>query len=122
MPNYNFHLNKIWVGNSTLSLSEISGSPIIKAWKLKWMFLLFALGIFTFFKGFQWFRLKRLIEDIPTSKIRSIAMGLVEIAGRALPYKDEILISPITKQKCLFYMFVVEGYIMRMDEGIMSKS
>src|SRR3989344_2799718 len=76
----------------------------------------FVVGGFLLFKGFQWFKLKRLIEDIPTSKIRSIAMGLVEIAGRALPYKDDILVSPITKQKCLFYLFIVEGYIERMDK------
>lgn len=41
------------------------------------------LGVFFFFYGFRYLRNKRLVENLPTSKCRSIAMGLVEVAGRA---------------------------------------
>lgn len=41
------------------------------------------LGTFGFFRGFRHLRNKRLVENIPTSRCRSVAMGLCEIAGRA---------------------------------------
>ena len=50
----------------------------------------FFVGIYFFFKGFKWLKQKKTIENIPTSKIRSIAMGLVEIFGLEL-YLDSIL-------------------------------
>ena len=35
------------------------------------------LGVFGFFWGFSRLRKKRLIEDIPTSTVRGMAMGMV---------------------------------------------
>ena len=40
-----------------------------------------AAGPFWFLNGFQAFRRKRLIENTPTARIRSMAMGLVEVNG-----------------------------------------
>lgn len=39
-------------------------------------------GVFGFVRGFQAMRLRRVIEDTPTARIRSLAMGLVELQGR----------------------------------------
>jgi len=50
---------------------------------LTWAFVGAGFGAFSFFRGFRMLRNKRLIENTPTSKCRSIAMGLVEVAGRA---------------------------------------
>lgn len=44
----------------------------------------FGLGTFGFFRGFRHLRNKRLVENIPTSKCRSVAMGLCELSGRAV--------------------------------------
>ena len=63
-------------------------------------------GIFSFFSGFKKLRRKRMIENIPTSTIRSMAMGLVEIIGKAL--KDPQLYSPLTSTACVFYKYEVE--------------
>ncbi|MFQ5474418.1 MAG: GIDE domain-containing protein, partial [Candidatus Nanoarchaeia archaeon] len=65
------------------------------------------VGVYLFVKGFSWFRLKRLIENTPTSKIRSIAMGLVEIYGSVVPYKN-LLKSPLTGSDCVYYFYKVE--------------
>ncbi len=65
-----------------------------------------AIGLGLFFYGFFKLRKKRLIEDIPTSKIRSVAMGFVEIKGNArqkMPLK-----SPLTFADCVYYKFLVE--------------
>jgi len=65
-------------------------------------------GVFIFIEGVKAFQRKMLIEDIPTSKIRSIAMGLVEISGEVVPAKNMILKSPLTKTNCVYYRLVIE--------------
>jgi hypothetical protein len=51
--------------------------------------------------GFHFLRLKRLVENTPTSKTRSLAMGLVEIQGRAL--RKYALVSPMSQMPCVYY-------------------
>ncbi len=69
----------------------------------------FGYGIYSFFKGFKVLKLKKIIENIPTSKIRSAAVGLVEIKGN--PHSDKLLISPLSHKKCVYYKWVVEIYV-----------
>jgi len=66
-------------------------------------------GIILFIVGFFWFKQKQLIENTPTSNIRSIAMGLVEIFGEAVPSKN-ILKSPFSKSDCVYYRYTIEEY------------
>lgn len=51
--------------------------------------------------GFHFLRLKRTIENTPTSKARSLAMGLVELQGRAV--RKYALVSPVSQLPCVFY-------------------
>jgi single-stranded DNA-binding protein len=78
------------------------GSPVV------WVFIVIGLGVglamFTY--GFTVWREKRTIENIPTSKVRSLAMGLVEVSGQAQP--KALLKSPITATDCVYYKFLVE--------------
>ena len=67
-------------------------------------------GIYFFFKGFKWLKQKKTIENIPTSKIRSIAMGLVEIFGEIIPDKKETILSPFSNKKCVYYKYTIEEY------------
>jgi hypothetical protein len=67
------------------------------------------VGIILVFFGFKWFKRKKLIEDIPTSKIRSLAMGLSEINGRVIK-GAEILKGPLTQKDCVYYKYTVEEY------------
>ena len=69
-----------------------------------------AFGLLSFYKGIKWMRQKRLIENIPTSKIRSLAMGLAEVFGEALPAGKEILKSPFSGKDCVYYRYTVEEY------------
>lgn len=48
-----------------------------------WAFVGMGFGVFSFFRGFRHLRNKRLMENTPTSKCRSVAMGLAEVAGTA---------------------------------------
>jgi len=67
-------------------------------------------GLYLFYKGFTWLRLKRLIENMPTSKIRGLAMGLAEIYGNAVPYQKKILKSPFNGKDCVYYRYSIEEY------------
>jgi E3 Ubiquitin ligase len=51
-------------------------------------------------------RRKHLLEDVPTSRIRSVAMGFAELAGRAKVRTP--LTAPFSGIPCVFYRFQVE--------------
>jgi hypothetical protein len=76
--------------------------------------LYLALGVVggcgLFIYGWVLHRRKRLIESIPTSAIRSLALGLVEISGRAQP-EENLLTSPFGGLPCVFYSYTVEERI-----------
>ena len=58
-------------------------------------------GVYWFYKGFRLLQRKRLILDTPASKIRSAAMGLVELSGLAVgPY---VVTSPMKQAGCYYY-------------------
>ena len=70
--------------------------------------IILIIGIFFLIFGLKSFKEKRMIENIPTSNIRSIAMGLVEIFGRVVPLKDNISKSPFSDKDCVYYKYRVE--------------
>jgi hypothetical protein len=66
-------------------------------------------GVYLFYRGFRMLQRKRLIEDTPTSKIRSAAMGLVEVSGLATgPYT---IPAPVSQLPCYFHRTVVWIYV-----------
>jgi len=58
--------------------------------------------------GFHKLRRYRLVADTPTSKVRSIAMGLVEINGRARAI--ELLVTPFSDTECVWYRYEIKEY------------
>ncbi len=65
------------------------------------------IGLFIFFRGFFGYRRYRLLADLPRMPIRSVAMGLVEIQGLAVP--DRIILSPITRTSCLHFKVEIQA-------------
>jgi Zn-finger nucleic acid-binding protein len=65
-------------------------------------------GLFVY--GWMVRQRKRLIESIPTSTIRSLALGLVEISGQAQP-EESLLSSPFSELPCVFYSYAVEEHV-----------
>ena len=70
--------------------------------------VVFLGGGVVFFFGFNKMRRVKLIHDTPSSKVRSIAMGLVEVHGFAEP--QQILITPFSKNECVYYKYVIKEY------------
>ncbi|WP_446470153.1 hypothetical protein [Xenorhabdus stockiae] len=50
----------------------------------------------------QFFKLQQIL---PTSKIGSMAMGLVEVQGRAIAEKQRLVTAPLSKKKCIAYLY-----------------
>ncbi len=85
-------------------LSNINDSDLLD----KFAYHAFASGaipalfaLLAFWYAFHFLRMKRQIEDTPTSKIRSVAMGMVEIKGEAV--RKYALVSPMSHTPCVFY-------------------
>jgi hypothetical protein len=66
------------------------------------------IGIISFIAGFKSMSRYRIISDIPTSKIRSLAMGIVEIYGKI--FEEKTIETPISKSKCVYYKFDIQEY------------
>jgi hypothetical protein len=75
---------------------------------IAYAFLGFGFGIWYFFKGFKYLHRKRIVENIPTSTIRSLALGLIELNGKAK--KAKLIKSPVTNTDCVYYRYKVERY------------
>jgi hypothetical protein len=80
-----------------------------------WLTAGFAVGLYWFFKGFRVFRQYRLLMDTPEVPIRSVAMGLVEIHGKATGAPP--VPSPVTQTPCYFYKVDIEHWVKNKDGG-----
>jgi hypothetical protein len=68
----------------------------------------FGSGLYWFLDGFRYFREYKILANTPQSRIRGLAMGLVEVRGRA---RDEVgMISPVTHTPCLLYKVDIERW------------
>lgn len=68
-------------------------------------------GIYLFFAGFRELKFKRIIQNIPTSKISTGAVGTnVEIAGRIVCEQDQIVNAPISGRPCAFYSIEIQRW------------
>jgi hypothetical protein len=68
--------------------------------------LIFAIGLT--YNGAKQYLFLEKIRNTPTSKVRSAAAGLVELFGKAI--QKEKLVSPITKDKCVYWKVIAEYY------------
>jgi Zn-finger nucleic acid-binding protein len=74
-----------------------------------WVFLAFGIlaGMGLSAYGVVLNNRKRLIEGIPTSTVRSLAVGLVEVNGRAQPERAPLR-GPFSGLPCVLYSYTVE--------------
>jgi uncharacterized protein YjeT (DUF2065 family) len=70
--------------------------------------VMFFGGLFLFVRGFTWRKQLQQVLHTPTSKVRSIAMGAVELFGKARMRRQ--IMSPLTKTPCAYYHMTIEEY------------
>jgi hypothetical protein len=75
----------------------------------------FGAGLVFFFKGFRVYREYRVLLDTPEIPIRSVAMGLVEIHGKARV--EQTVTSPVTRTPCCFYKVDIERWVRDKNGG-----
>jgi hypothetical protein len=68
----------------------------------------FVLGLFWFLKGMAIFHRYRVVADTPVTPIRSMAMGLVQIRGKAVG--TNTLLSPVSNTPCFLYRVNIENW------------
>lgn len=71
-------------------------------------FWAFTLGVAVLGGGamaFRWLQVARLIEDTPTSRLRSAAQGYIEISGRGLPLDGVRNPAPLTLRPCVWWRY-----------------
>ncbi|MCF6204276.1 MAG: E3 ubiquitin ligase family protein [Methylococcaceae bacterium] len=67
-----------------------------------------AIGLYSFYQMVKRHHISRLIENTPTSKIRSAAQGYVELNGKAKLLDGDIIISPLSTRQCVWYRYKIE--------------
>ena len=70
--------------------------------------IFFFMGIALIYDGLKQHLLMQKIKNTPTSKVRSAAVGLVELFGKAR-FKKEMH-SPFAKKKCAYWRIVAQYY------------
>ena len=58
--------------------------------------------------AFRWLHIARMLEDTPTSRIRSAAQGYVELVGRAGPLAGARNLAPLTQRPCIWWHYRIQ--------------
>jgi len=111
------HTGKVALGGAALALGltvtwigEIpSGEDAVETW----LFLLLAFvgGVVLLVYGFREYRRRSLVTNTPTSKVRSLAIGTVELEGSAKSVDEKsVLKAPFSGEGCVLYEYKIEEY------------
>jgi hypothetical protein len=87
-------------------LPDIQSLPDGKFWF--WTLTLSGLCLATFYFAFRSLARARIIEDTPTSRVRSAPQGYVELEGEAAAMPGEPILSPLTLTPCCWFCYKVE--------------
>jgi len=81
------------------------------------LLLYVSIALFSLYAIFRYFHRSRIIDDTPTSKIRSAHQGYVELEGRGRLMRGTPIVSPLSKQQCLWYRYSIERRTNEYDIG-----
>jgi hypothetical protein len=73
--------------------------------------VLVPLAIFLSWLSYRSLKRKRLIENVPSTKVLGITMGLNEVTGSVTC--EQPLLSHISQQSCTWYRYTIEEYFQR---------
>jgi hypothetical protein len=74
-----------------------------------------ALAAAGFVASFVFVHRTRLIEDMPTSRLRSAAQGYIEVEGLAAVMDGPAIVCPLTSTRCVWWRYAVERRESRTD-------
>lgn len=77
----------------------------------KYLIITFISSLVSLYIAFVRLKRRRAILDTPTSPIKSASKGsYVEISGNCISPNSKSLISPVSEQECVFYMWEIEEH------------
>lgn len=85
-----------------------SNAPAVDFWQITIILMLVSGG--GFIGTFYYLIRKRIIEDVPTSKIRSAAQGYIELNGHSALMPGTEIRAPLTGTVCTWFYFTIEEY------------
>ena len=74
--------------------------------------VLIIVGLIMFYNSLKNLKIKRLIENVPTSKARSVAMGLAELKGK-IESRNKTLTDPFDGKDCVYWHIHIQQYMKR---------
>jgi hypothetical protein len=86
-----------------LEISQLEAGPF-------WLGIAVAIAIdaFLFWRMACWYQQARLIENIPTARIRSAPQGYIELIGVAGMMQGPVIFSPLSQTRCVWYSYKIE--------------
>jgi hypothetical protein len=79
-------------------------------------------AVIAFVAGLLWLRRAWVIEDTPTSMIRSAAQGYVELQGEAMIMAGTPIVAPLSFLPCAWYRYSVEKRVSDDDQDKLAGS
>lgn len=70
-----------------------------------------AIAAYLFWRMACWYQHARLIENIPTARVRSAAQGYIELIGEAKMMEGPVIFSPLSQIRCVWYSYKIEEKI-----------
>ena len=91
-------------------VAQLSGDLQIASDGNYWVYLIGAIvvAIVSFYFAFRYYKRARVVEDTPTSKIRSAAQGYVELKGHGALMEGPEILGPYSRKVCTWYSYKVE--------------
>lgn len=72
-----------------------------------------AISLASFFQVTRRLHQARLIENVPTAKVRSAPQGYVELIGQTKLMDGPVIVSPLTSRTCVWYSYKIEEKVTR---------
>lgn len=69
------------------------------------------IGLYLFWRMACWYQHARLIESIPTARVRSAPQGYVELIGEARMMEGPPVVSPLSGMRCVWFRYKIEEKI-----------
>jgi len=73
-----------------------------------WAIFLSVISLGSFIGAFYFLIRKRIIQDTPTSKVRSAAQGYTELSGQGQLIEGTTITAPLTNTLCTWYTYTIE--------------
>jgi len=77
--------------------------------------IIIVISLIAFKRMVKWWNRSRMIQDVPSSKVRSASQGYVELTGLAKSMDGPPIVSPVSGKLCVWYRYKIEEKINQSD-------